>query len=129
MTLAISVTVLYLCHLVISPLFCQVVGFASDERERLGKPVDYADVYHSASRYSTGRGNFPIVLPRTIGWTFLRQRLVLGRELMMFQGHSVSADCDLTEAQLGNMAGNAWLGCLGPKGNNVFPRQCCFKQL
>ncbi|CAK9118311.1 unnamed protein product, partial [Durusdinium trenchii] len=88
----------------------EVVGFASDERERLGKPVDYADVYHSASRYSTGRGNFPIVLPRTIGWTFLRQRLVLGRELMMFQGHSVSADCDLTEAQLGNMAGNAFAG-------------------
>ncbi|CAK9036150.1 Uncharacterized protein SCF082_LOCUS21614 [Durusdinium trenchii] len=31
----------------------EVVGFCCDERERLGRAIDYADVYHSANRFAS----------------------------------------------------------------------------
>lgn len=87
----------------------QVVAFAADERYRLDRRVEYADVYHSANRYAVSAGHFPIVLPRTIGWNFIRQRLVLGRECMMLQGHTVHEESSATETQLQDLAGNALL--------------------
>lgn len=96
----------------------QVVAFGADERYRLGRPIEYCDCYHSANRYSVSTGNFPIVLPRTIGWSYLKQRLLLGTELMLLQGHSVPEEHDATESQLGDMAGNAQLGSSSNKQLN-----------
>lgn len=42
----------------------QVIGFASHERDRLHKNIEFADVYHSAHRITTGSDMVPIVLPR-----------------------------------------------------------------
>ncbi|CAK9069202.1 unnamed protein product [Durusdinium trenchii] len=95
----------------------EVVGFGSDERERLGRRIDYCDCYHSANRYATSHTHFPICLPRTIGWSYVRQRLVLGRELMTLQGHTpLNDDANIDEGKpfseslLGNLAGNAFAG-------------------
>lgn len=93
----------------------QVVGFAADERYRQGREaLQYADVYHSATRYGTGERNVPIVLPRSTVWTFGRQRLILGRESLAIQGHAVNAHtigvAKLSEAQLQDLAGNSFLG-------------------
>ena len=97
-------------------LLTQVIGFAHDERTRLGRKVEFADVYHSANRYAVGSTMVPIVLPRSTLWSFRRGRLVLGRESMVIQGHTLSPDmCDeleVTESQLQDLAGNSlpdWL--------------------
>ena len=93
---------------------CQVVGFAADERYRQGRDLQYADVYHSATRYGTGENHVPIVLPRSTLWTFNRQRLVLGRESLALQGHTVNpyliGAVKVSEGQLQDLAGNSFLG-------------------
>lgn len=88
----------------------EVLGFAADEKYRLGKPINYCDVYHSATRYSTGDQHFPIVLPRTIGWSFTRQRMILGRECLLMQGQSLyeETESSFSEHQLQDLAGNAF---------------------
>lgn len=88
----------------------QVVGFAADDRFRAKKNVTYADVYHSATRYSVGPAStLPIILPRSQIWTFGRQRLLLGRELLRCQGLSYHDDVlnEYPESKLCNLAGNA----------------------
>ncbi|CAE7208709.1 unnamed protein product [Symbiodinium microadriaticum] len=89
----------------------QVVAFADDERIRLHKPIEFVDAYHGANRYSTGlAGAVPIVLPRTIGWSFRRQRKLLGAELLRLQGMSFGRSVyeQFTDAQLSDLAGNAF---------------------
>ena len=86
----------------------QVVGFADDERAR-GKPIQYADVYHSATRYGVGNQFVPIVLPRSLCWSFDRNRLLTGKELLRLQGQ-VPHKGKWTEPQLTDLAGNALLG-------------------
>lgn len=100
-------------------LILQVVGFAADDKYRMKKKVSVADVYHSANRYSTGTRSLPVILPRSIAWSFAKQRPLLGRELLRCQGHSYDHDflSSFTESQLGNLAGNAQLcqninGCM-----------------
>lgn len=91
----------------------EVVGFASDERTRMGRSeIAFADIYHSANRYSTGtKERLPICLPRSMFWSFDRKRLLLGRESLLIQGHAVSdAADDFLESQLQDLAGNAFLG-------------------
>ena len=75
--------------------------------------MDYCDIYHSADRYASSTGHFPIVLPRTIGWSFVRQRLILGQESLRLQGHSVEPHVakKYTENQLQDLAGNASFVC------------------
>ena len=88
----------------------QVVGFAADSKYRLKADIQFADVYHSAHRYSTGSASAtPIVLPRSVMWNFKSQRPLLGRELLRLQGLSYDADIieDFPESQLGDLAGNA----------------------
>lgn len=90
-----------------------MVGFAADEIHRQGRTdLVYADIYHSANRYGTGKGDMvPICLPRSQMWSFHRRRLLLGEELMRLQGHTVS-DTQLdtvTNAQMTDLAGNALL--------------------
>ncbi|CAK9071499.1 unnamed protein product, partial [Durusdinium trenchii] len=90
----------------------EVVGFAADDKYRMKKKVSVADVYHSANRYSTGTRSLPVILPRSIAWSFAKQRPLLGRELLRCQGHSYDHDflSSFTESQLGNLAGNAFAG-------------------
>lgn len=89
----------------------QVIAFAADEKYRLKKAIKFADVYHSANRYSTGGQSLPVVLPRSIAWSFQRQRPLLGRELLRCQGLCYPAHAldPFTESQLGQLAGNAFL--------------------
>ena len=94
--------------------FCdQVLLFAAQERDAGRKPVSFCDIYHSANRYSCGHHISSIVLPRSTMWSFTQSRLVLGRELMRFQGLNPPGEVMDTydEVKLGNLAGNA---CLGP---------------
>ena len=110
---------LMLCLIIVCFIAClrtQVIGFAHDERTRLGRKVEYADVYHSANRYAVGSTMVPIVLPRSTLWSFGRGRLVLGREAMALQGHTLSSEMfeslEVTESQLQDLAGNSlpdWL--------------------
>ena len=90
-------------------LSAEVVAFAADDRYRSGKAVDFVDAYHGANRYPTSAKQMMIVLPRTTAWTFQRQRLILGRELLRMQGLGFPDDVldSMTENQLGDMAGNA----------------------
>lgn len=95
----------------------QVVGFCCDERERLGRAIDYADVYHSANRYATSSRDLHIVLPRSISWAFQQNRLLHGVEHMAIQGHTVKVEVDsasggkgFTSSQLTSLAGNAFFG-------------------
>ena len=90
-------------------LTVEVVAFAADDRYRCRKAVDFVDAYHGANRYPTSSQQMMIVLPRTTAWTFQRQRLLLGRELLRIQGLGFrDEDLDaMTENQLGDMAGNA----------------------
>lgn len=96
-------------HLSLS--LCKVVGFASDDLRRQKVPLSAADCYHSANRYPTGTlYKMSIVLPRSIVWIFDREpeeRVLLGRECMHLQGHSVIDSAGATESQLQDMAGNA----------------------
>lgn len=89
----------------------QVLGFACDDRDRLGRPMDFCDIYHSANRFSSGHKTVPIVLPRSILWSFDRARLVIGREALLLQGQSVESDVadNTTEPQMQDLAGNAFL--------------------
>ena len=49
------------------------------DRDRDHKDVAWADIYHFASRYSTGpAAHVPIVLPSSTFYSFQRNRLVLG---------------------------------------------------
>lgn len=96
-------------------LILEVVGFACDDKFRSKKQVSYADIYHSANRYSVGTSQTaPIVLPRTLLWSFQHNRLLLGRELLRSQGLSFEPDmlAEYSESQLGNLAGNAWFGLI-----------------
>lgn len=90
----------------------QVAGFAADEKYRQGRTgLSFADIYHSANRYGTGERAIPIVLPRSMLWSFEQQRLVLGRESLALQGHTVDpeilATLETTEGQLQDLAGNS----------------------
>ena len=89
----------------------EVVGFAADDKFRQGKAIQYCDIYHSANRYATGDHHVPIILPRSILWSFPRSRLVLGRESLALQGHAYEhesiSDLQMTESQLQDLAGNA----------------------
>lgn len=105
------------CHsLTLWLIDLQVIAFAADEKYRLKKAIKFADVYHSANRYSTGGQSLPVVLPRSITWSFQRQRPLLGRELLRCQGlcyHATALE-PFTESQLGQLAGNAflnWINC------------------
>ena len=91
-----------------------MVGFAADERYRQGREaLRYADVYHSANRYGTGERFIPISLPRSTLWNFERQRLILGRESLTLQGHTVDPEMieelELSEGQLQDLSGNGLL--------------------
>ena len=93
----------------------EVVGFACDDKFRLKKHVAFADVYHSANRYSVGDSQTaPIVLPRTLLWNFQHNRLLLGRELLRLQGLSFPDAMlgEYSEPQLENLAGNACFGSI-----------------
>ena len=95
-----------------TPRTQEVIAFAADEKYRLKKAIKFADVYHSANRYSTGGQSLPVVLPRSITWSFQRQRPLLGRELLRCQGLCYHATVlePFTESQLGQLAGNAFAG-------------------
>ena len=97
----------------------KVVGFASDDAKK--KSLTYADIYHSATRYSTGFEQVPIVLPRSILWSFKRGRVVLGRESLSLQGHSWNHEeideLEATESQMQDLAGNAPLGFYSQTGS------------
>lgn len=87
-----------------------MIGFAADEKYRSKKRFNYCDVYHSANRYACGTMDaVPIVLPRSIVWSFQRQRPLLGRELLRCQGLSYHSEVlePFSESQLTNLAGNA----------------------
>lgn len=86
----------------------EVLALADHERAK--KDVAFADIYHSATRYNTGgKQHVPIVLPSSVLFSFERNRLVLGRELLRYQGlfYPRSLLNNFSEAQLGNLAGNA----------------------
>ena len=89
------------------------MGFAADDKYRCGKQMRYVDAYHSANRYASSDKKFVIVLPRTTAWSFDRQRLVLGREMLRIQGMSFADNIldHFTESQLGDLAGNSPPGC------------------
>ena len=106
---------LWLVTTFLEKLILEVVGFACDDKFRSKKHVSYADIYHSANRYSVGTSQTaPIVLPRTLLWSFQHNRLLLGRELLRLQGLSFEPDMlgEYSESQLGNLAGNAWFGLI-----------------
>ncbi|CAK9071761.1 unnamed protein product, partial [Durusdinium trenchii] len=88
----------------------EVVGFAYDERTRMRKELNYADVYHSANRYGSGKEQVPIVLPRSQLYSFLRGRLVLGRESLRLQGHGWDPRHLMlySESNLQDLAGNSF---------------------
>ena len=88
-----------------------MVGFAYDERTRMRKELNYADVYHSANRYGSGKEQVPIVLPRSQLYSFLRGRLVLGRESLRLQGHGWDPRHLMlySESNLQDLAGNSFL--------------------
>lgn len=92
----------------------EVVGFAHDEVSRMGRCIEFADVYHSANRYSTGQTTLPIVLPRSQVWSLKRNRLLLGREALAIQGHpachSVLDELEMTEGNFQDLAGNSFSG-------------------
>ena len=94
-------------------IFSQVLGFVCDDKFRAKKKIGYCDIYHSANRYSCGStaSSCPIILPRSIMWSFTRGRPLLGRELLALQGLSYQQDhlSGFSESQLGNLAGNALL--------------------
>lgn len=87
----------------------EVVGFAEDERSRMGRPIQFADIYHSANRYGHGDDLVPIILPRTQCWSFSRQRLLLGSELLRLQGQ-VPAEGAWSQTHYTDLAGNAFAG-------------------
>lgn len=105
----------------------QVVGFAFDDRSRLGKDIDFADIYHSAHRYATTKSSHPIVLPRGTVWSFKHGRLVLGRESMAIQGHSMKRDfldeLEISESQCQDLAGNSLLAWV-QKNKSVTIHDC-----
>ena len=92
----------------------KVVAFAADERYRGKKDIQYVDAYHSANRYASSGELFFIVLPRTTAWSFKKQRLLLGRELIRLQGLSFPPRMldQFSESCLGDMAGNAPFGLI-----------------
>ena len=88
----------------------EVLAFVCDERGRQGRTeIQFCDIYHSCHRYATGTSMVPIVLPRSIMWSFSRQRLLLGHELLAIQGHTVTQEQfkSVTENQMCDLAGNA----------------------
>ena len=91
----------------------KVVAFANDDRTRGGRPINFADVYHSANRYSVGTTSLPIVLPRSQVWCFSKGRVILGREALAIQGHSVEDDLlnglEAPESSFQDLAGNSHL--------------------
>ena len=73
----------------------------------MGRPIQFADIYHSASRYGHGDDLVPIILPRTQCWSFSRQRLLLGSELLRLQGQ-VPAEGAWGQTHYTDLAGNAF---------------------
>ena len=55
----------------------------------------------------------PIVLPRSITWSFSRRRLILGREMLTLQGHTPTGEQldAFEESHFSNLAGNALPDC------------------
>ena len=113
-----------------------MIGFAADDKYRCKKDVAYADVYHGANRYSVGTAAaVPICLPRSIMWSFAKQRPLLGREMLRLQGMSFAADDidgEYSEHQLSDLAGNAFLTWIPAKSwilNLNWIQFCCWLAL
>ena len=82
---------------------------------RMKRKISFADVYHSASRYAVGQNNIlPCLLPRTLAWSFQRNRILTGQELLRCQGLSFEDEDvpEFSQSQLTSLAGNALLGNL-----------------